>query len=127
MLQKLKDATIPSLYSSAASLGLYYVMVDSNMTMQIPFANMSLPVWGAIGAASFIGAELGNLATEFVAPKIPVIENFESIEKVVVPASLSGLGTYIVMRTLISAETDLKQSFLIGAGGSLVGGALYNY
>lgn len=126
IIQKLKDATIPSVYSSVASLGLYYVLIDGNLSMSIPFANTTLPAYGAILGASFIGAEVGSLATEFVAPKIPVLKDFQGVESMVVPATMAGLSTFLAMRMLISPETELKQSFIIGAGGSLIGQNLYN-
>ena len=126
IIQKLKDATIPSIYSSVASLGLYYVLVDGNLTMKVPFANTELPIYGAILGASFIGSEVGSLATEFVAPKIPLIKDFEGVEQMVIPAALSGLSTYLAMRMLISSETDFKQAMLIGAGGNLIGQNIYN-
>lgn len=126
ILQKLKNATIPSVYSSVASLGLYYVLVDSNLTMQVPFGNMQLPVWAAVGGASFIGAEIGMLATEFIAPKIPLIKDFEGIEMTVVPAALAGLSSWLVMRTLISSDVHLRDSIIIGAGGNLIGQTLYD-
>lgn len=126
IIQKLKDATVPSIYSSVASLGLYYVMVDGNLTMKVPFALTELPIYGAILGSSFIGSEIGSLATEFVAPKIPLVKDFEGLEMMAVPAALSGLSTWLAMKMLISSETEFKQAFIIGAGGNLIGQNIYN-
>lgn len=126
IIQKLKDATVPSIYSSVASLGLYYVLVDSNLSASVPLGNMVVPTWAAVGTASFLGSELGSLATEFVAPKIPMLKDFEGLEKTALPAALAGLSTWLVMRTLISPETDMKNAVIIGAGGNLIGQSLYN-
>lgn len=124
--QKLKDSTIPSIYSAASSLALFYIFVDGNLTMNVPFANTSLPIYGAVGASSFIGSEIGHLTTDFALGKIPIIKDFEGIEKNVVPAALSGLATWAIMKTLISGETEFKSAFLVGAGGSIIGNNLYN-
>lgn len=126
ILEKLKDASIPSLYASGASLALYYFMIDSNISMKVPVGNMEVPIWAAIGGASFIGSEIGNLATEFIIPRIPVLKDFEIVEKTLVPAALSGLSSFLVMRTLISPDVVFKDSFIIGAGGQLIGSNLYN-
>lgn len=126
ILQKLKNATIPSIYTSVASVGLYYVLIDNNLNHQVPFANMQLPTWAAVGAASFLGSEIGSLVTEFVAPKIPLVKNFEGIEMAIIPAAVSGLSTWLVMKTLISPDTEFKNAFLIGAGGGLAGQTLYD-
>lgn len=126
IIQKLKDSTIPSVYSAAASLGLFYVLVDNNLTMKVPFGNMQLPVYAAVGGASFIGSELGMLLTDYVAPKVPMIKDFEGVEKTILPAALAGASSWIVMKTLISSETDFKQAFIIGAGGNMIGQTLYD-
>lgn len=126
IIQKLKNATIPSIYSSAASLGLYYVLIDNNLSMQVPLGNMLVPAWAAVSVSSFIGAEIGSLATEFIAPKVPMFKDFEGIEKTVIPAGLAGLSTFLVMRTLISSEIHMRDSIIIGAGGNLIGQTLYD-
>jgi hypothetical protein len=125
IIQKIKNATVPSVFSAGASLGIYYVLIDGNLSMEVPFANMQLPIWAAVGGASFIGAELSSLVTEFVVPKIPVIKDLSSEISAIVPPVVSGLSTYAVMRGLISEQTEFKNSFLIGAGGDLVGKYAY--
>lgn len=126
IIQKLKNATVPSVYSSIASLGLYYVLVDNDLNVQVPLGNMVVPAWAAVGVSSFIGAEIGSLATEFVAPKIPMLKDFEGVEKTVVPAALAGLSTYLVMKTLVSPDIHMRDSIIIGAGGNLIGQTLYD-
>ena len=125
ILEKLKDATIPSVFSAGAAVGLFYVFVDKNLSIDIPFANTNLPLWAAIGGASFIGAELGQLGTEFLGPKIPMMEKFEGVEKAVIPPVMSGLATYLSIRTLISENTDFMRAFLIGSGGDILGKYAY--
>ena len=126
IVQKLKNATIPSIYSSVASLGLYYALVDNNLSLQVPLGNQMVPAWAAVSASAFIGAEIGSLATEFIAPKIPLVKDFEGIEMTVVPAALAGVSTWLVMKTLISPEINIRDSIIVGAGGNLIGQTLYN-
>lgn len=125
IIQKLKNATIPSIFSAGASLGIYYIAVDSNLSGDVPFAGTTLPTWAAVGGASFLGAEVGQILTDLVGNKIPLLDRFEGIEKAIIPPIMSGLSTFGVMKGLISSETDFKTALIVGAGGDLIGKYAY--
>lgn len=125
ILQKLKDSTIPSAFSAVAGVGVYYLLVDGDLTSSVPFANMNLPVWGAVAGSVFIGSEVGELLNSFVVPKIPYIKDLTDETSMVIPPVSAGLSTYLAMRLLISSETEFKNSFIIGAGANLVGQLAY--
>lgn len=122
IIQKLKDATIPSLYASAASVGLYYVLIDKDISSKVPFMNQTIPVWAAVAGSSFIGGEIGSLLTEYVGPKIPMLQEGGEI---IIPPAMAGISTWLAMRTLISENTEFKNAFLIGAGGNFIGDTIY--
>lgn len=126
IVSKLKEATIPSLYSGVASTALYYAFIDNDMGEQIPFLNMNIPTWAGIAATSFIGSEVGHLLDEFVVEKIPVLKDSSILENNVAPALLAGLGTYGAMALTVSKNTSLPQALMLGAGGSLIGNGLYS-
>lgn len=126
IIEKLKDATIPSLFAGVASVGVYYILIDGSLTAQVPFMNTTIPVYGAIAGATFVGAEIGELITQSgLLNNIPMIKDVQGIERGVLSPVTSGLGTWLAMRTLISPETDFKNAFIIGAGGDFVGKYAY--
>lgn len=126
IVSKLKEATIPSIYSGIASTAIYYTFIDNDMSAQIPFLNTSIPTWAGIAGTSFIGSEIGHLLDEFVIEKIPVLKDNSILENNVAPALLAGLGTYGTMMLTISKDTSLSQALMVGAGGSLIGNGLYS-
>lgn len=121
IVQKLKDATVPSALAAVAGVGIYYVMTGQNLNDKIPFATTMLPEWAAVGGAVFIGAEVGSLLTEFVGNKLGGGEYISMI----VPPALSGLSVYGVMSQLISADTTFSGAFIVGAGGDIAGKYIY--
>lgn len=121
ILNKLREATIPSLYAAAGSVGLYYFMVDSDLTRTAEILNVDVPTWVAVSLAVFTGAEIGALIDEFVIPKIPVLKEFKTEEAFILPALGAGLGTIATMMLLVSDQSNPAQAFILGTGGAVIG------
>lgn len=121
IVQKLKDATIPSVYAAVAGVGIYYLTINQNLGDKVPFANTLLPEWAAIGGSVFLGAELGSILTEFVGPKIGAGELADKV----LPPVMTGASVYLVMSQLISENTNMGAAFLVGAGADVAGKYVY--
>jgi hypothetical protein len=125
IIEKIKSTTVPSLFTAAASVGVFYFVVDDQLTIDIPFAGAMLPAGVVVAASAFIGNTIGNIASDFVAPHLP-LESLQGLEKTLLPASMAGLGTYAAMALLVSTEIKFMDTFIVGGGGSLIGQQLYN-
>lgn len=123
-LDKLKNSVIPSALAGASAVGIYYLLYG-DISTPVPFGPMEMPVWGAIGGSVAVGNMVGEITTEFVLPMIPKNEKFQGYEEKIVPPVLSGLGSYLAMRFLVSENTSLFESMAIGAGGSIAGKYIY--
>jgi len=126
VLQKLKDATVPSAMTGLLSVPLYYFFISKDVMENIPIGGMEIPVWGAIGGSVFVGSEIGALLSEYVAPKIPVIKDLQSESNMLVPAISSGVGAIAAFNLLISSNTNNMQAFALGAGSNVVSQLVYS-
>jgi hypothetical protein len=123
--EKLKNSTVPSLYTAAIGTGLYYTMIDNDLSSQLPFFGATIPTWVGVSLSTGLGSTVGHVLNEFVISKIPALKDDGLLEKDIAPALISGLATYGVMTTAISKDTSLAQGVLLGSVSSLAGNALY--
>lgn len=126
IVEKLKNVFVPSLFAGAASAGLYYLLIDHDISTDVPFAGMDVPVWAAVAGSSAIGTMIGEVASEFITPMITKSETLQGLEHTVLPPALAGLGSYLAFRFLVSDQTSITNALIIGAGGSVVGGYVSN-
>lgn len=124
-LDKLKKSVVPSLFAGGVSVGLTYLLYDKNLMMPVPFGPLEVPAFVAIGGSCTIGNMAGEVLTEFVLPMIPKNESFQKYEEAIIPPVLAGASTYLAMKFLISDNANFQNSFVIGAGGSVVGSRIY--
>ena len=124
-LEKLKKVFVPSVFAGAASVGVYYLLVDSDLSASVPFGGMNLPVWGAVAGSVTLGNMVGEVASEFITPMITKNMTFAKVEDAILPPALAGLGSYLAFRLLVSDQTSLVNAVIIGAGGSVAGKYVY--
>ena len=125
IVDKLKNALIPSAFAGAASVGVYYIIAGQDLSGTVPFASFEVPIWGAVAGSSALGTLGGEILTEFVLPMIPKNQEFAQIEEHVIPPVAAGLTTYAAMNLLVSSNTSFINAFIIGSGGSVGGKYLY--
>ncbi len=126
-VEKLKRALIPSAFAGVISVGGYYFLVDSDLTRPLPFLNMQVPTWAAVGVSSAVGGIAGSLVADFVMPYISQNQTLNKIEDMVLPPVAAGLGTVAAMKFMIDQRVELWPSFLVGAVGEVGGKYVYNY
>lgn len=127
IIEKLKATIIPSAFAAAAGTGIYYAFVDDDLTSKIAVAGMAVPIGAVVAGTIFLGNSLGDIVTEFVVPHLPESGELKKIQDIALPPAMAGIATYAVMTTLVSDQTSLKNSLLIGAGGSVIGQYAYSY
>ena len=126
-MEKVKQVLVPSLFSAGASLIIYKYLLGEELSEPVPFmGSMSYPAYIVVGASSMVGSISGELLSDVVIPKIPVIESLKSVQEFLLPPSITGLTTYGALRVLVSEETSFKNGFLLGAGSSVLGKYAYN-
>ena len=121
VVQKIKDATIPSVYAGVAGVGLYYLFIDNNLSAQTFILGKEVPTWAAISTSVFVGAQAGGVLTEFAIPKIPVLKDMEGSLANILPAVTAGLSTFGAMYLLNSDQVPLGTAFALGAGSDVIG------
>lgn len=124
-MQKLQEIFVPSLISSVASVAIYKFILQEDLSAEVPFMSYTLPAWQTVSASSLIGSIAGEFLSDVVIPKIPKIQALGSVQDMIVPPSITGLTTYGTLRVLVSADTDFKNGFLLGAGSSVIGQYAY--
>ena len=121
VVEKLKDELIPSLASGAVgALAASFIMgVDLNLILNV--GNMEVPAWVAVGGTIAAADLVAYASKDFVLEKIPTFKNYGGLENRILPPVLAGGATYLLFRTAISSDVSLTNSFLLGAGSSIVG------
>lgn len=125
ILDTVKKVFVPSIFTGIGSIGIYYLLVDSDLGVQIPLGSMSLPAWAVVGGSATVGNMIGEVASEVITPMIAGKGSYQKYEDAILPPVLSGLGTYLVFKMFVSDQTSLVNSILIGAGGSVAGKYIY--
>ena len=126
VVEKLKDALVPSALGGAVSVGSYYFLVDNDLSRPLPFVGTSVPTWAAIGVSSAIGGLAGSVLTEFILPYIPQNSMFAKAEDLVIPPTMAGIGSVVAMKGLIDSRVAIWPSFLVGATGEIGGQYIYH-
>jgi hypothetical protein len=123
--QKLKNSIVPSLISGAIGTGVYYFIFGSaTQSITVPFGPIQLSSMYAVGGGIAVGTLVGEVATEFVLPKIQG-SGYSSYEEMAVPPVLSGLGSWLTMKMLITKDAQFMTPFLLGAASSSLGKTVY--
>lgn len=126
VIEKLKESAIPSLLTGVVAGGIYYLMYNQPGfgNIKIPVGPIELNPMMAVGTVAAIGNLAGETATHFV---LPHFQNMGLVgrEELIVPPVLSGLGTYLGARFLISENAEFLTTAAIGAGASV--GSKYIY
>lgn len=115
-IEKIKEESKVSALSSIGSIGVYYGMIDSDLTSELPIFGQDVPIWAGIGATAFIGNQVGRMFNDTVIDKVD-----NELIKAAIPSVLAGAGTAATMKLLVSPNSDLMKSFIVGAAGSLIG------
>jgi hypothetical protein len=121
--QKIKNSVIPSVVSGAIGTGIYYFMYG-NPGVTVPFGPIQLNPMFAVGAGITVGTLVGEIATEFVLPKIQG-SGYSNYEEMVIPPVLSGLGTHLALKMLVTSEAEFITPFVMGAAASSLGKTVY--
>lgn len=125
--KKIENTIVPSLFAAGVGAAAYYFMYGNQGIETVPLGplNVSLPI--AVGATVFIGNTAGEVLTQFVLPMLPDDQKFKGIQEAAVPPAMAGLGVFLSMRMLVSENTEIIPSVLLGAGSSIGGKYIYGY
>lgn len=123
--KKLKDSIMPSLYSGVAGVAIYFAMYDKDLLTPLPLGPIEVPTALAVGATVMVGNMIGETISHFALPMISQYGVAQAIEENVIPPLFASVGSYLAMRTLVSDETYLIPSAIIGGGGSVAGKYVY--
>lgn len=119
--EKLKQATIPSLFAAGASVALYYAIIDQNLSAQTYILGKEVPTWLAVSTSVFVGAEVSSILVETLVPKIPVLKDAEGMLSNIIPPVTTGLSVYGAFYLLNSDQVNMTSAVLLGAGSDIVG------
>jgi hypothetical protein len=123
---KLKDEIIPSLFSSVVGIAGASIIMGVDLKSELSLFGRVVPTWAAVGGV-ILGADLIAYAShDFVLEKIPSIQEYANYENRILAPLLSGTGTYVLFAGLVSSNVALFNSFLLGAGSSVVGRYAYS-
>ena len=118
--QKIMNELAPSALTAIVGyVGAKYVYgVEDSMRVPTPFGPQSAPLVAGVGAG--LGNLAGEVSKDTVLSWIPNNRYVNAESRLLTPA-LAGVGTYVAFRVGVSENTELANSFVLGAGSSLVG------
>lgn len=119
-MEKLKEIFVPSLLSSAVSLGIYHFYLGEDLTDTAPLLSVMVPAYVAVGVSALTGSIAGEFLSDIIIPKIPIIERLGSLQEAIVPPTITGLSTYGSIMLLVDSNASFGNSFLLGAGSSAI-------
>lgn len=119
--EKLKQATIPSIFAAGASVALYYAMIDQNLSAQTYILGKEVPTLLAVSSSVFVGAEVSSILVETVVPMIPLLKDAEGMLSNIIPPLTTGLSVYGAFYLLNSDQVNMTSSVLLGAGSDVIG------
>lgn len=123
--QKLKNSVVPSLISGAIGTGVYYFMYGTaTQGITVPFGPLQISPMLAVGGGVAMGTLVGEVATEFVLPKIQGA-GYNGYEEMAIPPVLSGLGSWLAVKMLVTKDAEFMTPFLLGAASSSLGKTVY--
>jgi hypothetical protein len=90
----------------------------------VPIGPLQLSPMLAVGGGIAAGTLVGEVATEFVLPKIQG-SGYSNYEEMAIPPILSGVGSWLALKMLVSKDAEFMTPFLLGAGSSSLGKTVY--
>lgn len=124
-METIKKTLVPAALGSIGSILIYKFVLQSDLSITVPFTSFEMPAWAAIGITSMIGNSAGEVLAEVVGPKIPKLGFLAGFEDKVIPPALGAVVSYGIFRMAVSEDTNLKNTVLVSIGGNIAGKYAY--
>lgn len=120
-MEKITDEIGQSLSAGLLGIAFANFALDVDVSMNIKFVGMSVPVWAALGLTITAADALAYASHDFIIEKIPAIQQYANIENRIGAPVLTGIASYGLLATTVSKDVSMLNSFLMGGASSLVG------
>ncbi len=119
--EKIKMDLVPAAISGLISLGVYTMVFGEQLSGDyIPFLGKSLPASVVVGGTVFGSHLIGNILENNVLTMFQS-EKLAGIEGRLAKPLISGAATVGIFKLAVSPDSNLMESFALGAGSVFVG------
>lgn len=125
-MEKIRSIIAPATLGAISSVLIYKFVLQSDLSITVPFTSMELPAYQVIGLTSLIGNVGGELIADYTKDKIPKMSFLQGMEDSILPPVFGAGVTYAIFKTAVSEDTSLKNTVLVSIGGAVSGKYVYN-
>lgn len=125
-MNTIKNVLAPSALGAISSVLIYKFILQSDLSITVPFTSMELPAYQVIGITSLIGNVGGEVIAEYTKDKIPKMGFLQGMEDSILPPIFGAGLTYGIFRMAVSEDTSLSNTVLVSIGGAVSGKYVYN-
>jgi len=118
-MEKIKEIILPSVLTGVFATSAYKFILKEDISEPINFLSYSTPAYIGITATVGLAAMASEFIEEIIVPHIPKLNNYQHIQDMIVPPTITGVTTYGAIKLINGADPSFKEAFLLGAGSNI--------